>query len=58
MRTLAAVTNGVGFAYLVYLLLSNGFPTAGQPLFIVLLVGAGQLTALGLVVSTRRSSLK
>ena len=58
MRTLAAVTNGIGLAYLVYLLLSNGFPTAGQPLFIVLLVAAGQLSALALAVSARRSSLK
>lgn len=51
---LAALTNGVGLGYLVYLLASNGFPTAGQPLLIVLLVAAGQLTALGLVASSRR----
>ena len=51
---LAALTNGAGMAYLVYLLATNGVPTAGQPLFIVLLVAAGQLTALALVISSRR----
>jgi hypothetical protein len=53
IRMIAAVANGAGLLYLMYLILANGFPTAGQPLFIVLLAASGQLSALTLVVSTR-----
>ena len=51
-RGIAMVLNGAGLLYLVYLMLANGFPTAGQPLFIVLLTGSGQLSALIFAVST------
>jgi hypothetical protein len=56
LRLTCIVANGVSLVYLLYLLVTNGFPTARQPLVIVVLVALGQVTALVLALSQGRKN--